>query len=328
MTIYQPGLQDAHGRRFTYLRLSVTEACNFRCNYCLPNGYQKTSETADLSLPEIASVASAFAACGTRKVRVTGGEPSLRKDLPAILETLASTDGIEQIALTTNGYRLEHQLDDWISAGLSRLNLSIDSLDSSRFAEITGHDKLGSLLRGLERALVLGLKVKVNAVLLRGFNYAELARFLDWVKHTPISLRFIELMQTGDNRTFFSEHHVNGQEIALRLADMGWSEQQRSIHDGPAREFAHPDYQGRVGLIMPYSSDFCASCNRLRVSSSGRLHLCLFGTQGHDLRPLLQPDRQSELIDELHRLLELKEPTHYLQQGHTGATRHFAMLGG
>ena len=328
MTLQEPQLSDAFGRHFGYLRLSVTDQCNFRCNYCLPDGYQGSGKTAFLSLDEIRSAVAAFAAAGTRKVRITGGEPSLRRDLPEIIRVVAGTPGIQTIALTTNGYRLERSIDEWVAAGLTHLNLSIDSLDPAQFATITGHDCLPSLLRGLDQALELGLRVKVNAVLLRGFNLDQLHGFLDWVRHKPVSMRFIELMQTGDNQVFFAENHVSGEQIRNLLLEQGWLPRLKETNAGPAQEFCHSDYQGQIGLIMPYSRDFCASCNRLRLSSVGKLHLCLFGEQGYDIRELLTPERAADLQAALPRLLGEKRESHYLHQGQTGATRHLAMLGG
>lgn len=328
MTLPEPQLSDTFGRRFGYLRLSVTDQCNFRCNYCLPDGYQGAEKPVYLSLDEIRCAVAAFAALGTRKVRITGGEPSLRKDLPDIIRIVAQTPGIDQVAITTNGYRLLQAVQNWADAGLTHLNLSIDSLDPAQFADITGHDRLPYLLQGLEKALALGLKVKVNAVLLRGFNRHQLQDFLDWIRHTAVSLRFIELMQTGDNQVFFAEHHVSGEEIRQQLLQQGWQPRLKEVNAGPALEFQHPDYQGRIGLIMPYSPDFCASCNRLRLSSTGKLHLCLFGEQGYDVRNLLNTGQAEPLQQRLLHLLGEKRESHSLHQGTTGATRHLAMLGG
>jgi len=322
-------LTDDHGRRFTYLRLSVTDVCNFRCNYCLPDGYQGGDRQGFLSLEEIRRIAGAFAAMGTRKIRITGGEPSLRKDLPQIIRTLKQTPGIETVALTSNGYRLTQQIRDWAEAGLDQLNVSIDSLDPQQFAAITGHDKLQDILRGIEMARELGLKqIKVNAVLLKSWNMNGFQRFFDWLKDTPVTLRFIELMQTGDNTEFFNANHVSGEAVKQDLLAAGWQQKARAPHDGPAQEFTHPDYAGSIGLIMPYSKDFCSSCNRLRITAQGKLHLCLFGDEGYELRPLLSEDNNEALQQQIRDLLHNKKATHYLESGHTGATRHFAMLGG
>lgn len=321
-------LIDRYGRRFRYLRLSITDVCNFRCNYCLPEGYQCDSDRDFLAVNEIQTLVQAFAGLGTRKIRVTGGEPSLRKDLTDIIALCANTQGIDEVALTTNGFKLQSKVQSWQQAGLTSLNVSIDSLDSRQFAAITGHDKLREILTGLEQATALGLKVKVNAVLLKPYGDGQLHGFLQWLKTTPLTLRFIELMQTGDNQRFFNDNHVSGQPIKQQLLAQGWQSVVRPNTAGPAEEFWHPDYAGRIGLIMPYSKDFCASCNRLRVSALGKLHLCLFAEQGLDIRPLMQAGDVAALQQRLRDLLGQKDASHWLDKGYTGATRHLAMLGG
>lgn len=320
-------LHDNHGRQFSYLRLSITDVCNFRCHYCLPNGYQGDGEPEPLSLAEIDQIVQAFAATGTRKVRITGGEPVLRRDLVEILRQVKRTQGIESVALTTNGYKLLEHIDAWHEQGLDQLNVSIDSLDPRAFQAITGHDRLQQILAGIERGLQLGLAIKVNAVLLAD-QPQQLSEFLHWVKRTPVTLRFIELMETGDQPDYFARHHVSGESIKQQLLQQGWQLLARGPHAGPAQEFAHPDYQGNIGLIMPYSRHFCSSCNRLRISAAGKLHLCLFGEHGHDLRPLMRPEHQLELQQRLRELLQLKAASHDLHQGNTGAIKHFAMIGG
>lgn len=320
-------LEDKFGRRFHYLRLSITDVCNFRCTYCLPDGYQG-SDRSFLSMPEIDTVAKAFAGLGTSKIRITGGEPSLRKDLPQIIEKCASVDGIKHVAMTTNAFKLEKDIDSYHQAGLNSLNISIDSFDPHMFSSITGHDKLDSILRGIEKALSFGIKVKINAVLMRQYNGNEMSRFLKWIKDKPVTLRFIELMQTGENATFFGQNHISGEPIKKQLLDDGWGQIIRDKAAGPAQEFQHPDYEGKIGLIMPYSKDFCSSCNRLRISSTGKLHLCLFADQGIDLRPYMKNANPLELQEALISNLSNKTATHYLQDGYTGATKHLAMLGG
>jgi len=320
-------LQDNFGRRFSYLRLSVTDVCNYRCNYCLPDGYQCSSSPQELSVDEIHQVATLFAGLGTRKIRITGGEPSVRKDLPDIIRTVASVPGIDDIAITTNGWKLPTHLPQWLDAGLTRLNVSIDSLDPRQFAAITGHNRLQDLLNGLTLAHQSGLsQIKVNAVLMNDHNADQFPHFLEWLRTTPVTLRFIELMQTGDNQGFFERNHISGNDLRNRLILEGWQPVVRQRHDGPAQELWHPDYVGRIGLIMPYSKDFCSSCNRLRVSSTGQLHLCLFGEEGYDLRPLLsQPEAAATFIREA---LGDKKATHYLHSGNSGSTAHFAQIGG
>ena len=321
-------LTDTYGRRFEYLRLSITDVCNFKCGYCLPDGYQCDSDRNFLTVDEIKNVATAFGTLGTSKIRITGGEPSLRKDLPEIIAACAATQGIEQVAITTNGYKLPQRVEDWHRAGLSSVNVSIDSLDARMFSAITGHDKLDTILAGIDKALTLGLKVKVNAVLLRQFNGAQLPTFLNWIKSTPVTLRFIELMQTGDNKQYFEDNHVSGLSVKQSLLEQGWGQVLREKTAGPAQEFSHPQYAGRLGLIMPYSKDFCATCNRLRISSTGKLHLCLFAEQGIDLREMITANDQQNLQSSLVALLSDKDASHWLQDGFTGATKHLAMLGG
>ena len=322
-------LEDSFGRRFSYLRLSITDVCNFKCNYCLPDGYQSHESTAPLSIKEIQNLICAFAQLGTKKIRITGGEPSVRKDLTQIIRIAKNTKGIEQVAITTNGYKLRQQIDNWVSAGLTRLNISIDSLDPRQFHAITGHNRLEDLLRGVEKAHSLGInQIKINSVLMKQHNADQLPAFLNWLKTAPVTLRFIELMQTGNNQTFFRENHIAGSSIKESLLNQGWQPVIRKTHDGPAQEFWHSDYQGKIGLIMPYSKDFCNSCNRLRVSAQGDLHLCLFGEKGHSLRHLLSNPDTQELRQRIQELVLGKKATHDLHQGNTGATSHFAMLGG
>lgn len=323
-------LVDAFGRRFPYLRLSLTEVCNYRCSYCLPNGYAADGRPRFLEQDEIARLLRAFAGLGMRKVRLTGGEPSVRKDLPLIIETAAATPGIEKIALTTNGWKLPDTVDAWKAAGLTALNVSLDSLDAKRFHAITGHNLFDKVFQGVERALTLGFdSVKLNAVLMRGVNDDELPAWLQYLRERDTAIRFIELMQTGDNADFFKQHHVRAEALEQQLLEAGWTLRERAPDAGPAREYTHPDYRGRIGIIAPYSRDFCTGCNRLRVTARGDLRLCLFGNFGIPLRPLLQSDAtRDELAARIATQLGLKAAGHGLHQGDTGLTPHLASIGG
>ena len=323
-------LLDRFGRVFPYLRLSITEACNFRCQYCLPNGFQKPCDMNYLTLSEITNLVKAFAQLGTKKIRLTGGEPTIRNDLIEIIGAIRNIENIETIALTTNGYKLEHQAQSLIDAGLDAINVSIDSLSEHKFKEITGHDKLQSILNGLfEVASAKRIKIKTNSVLLKGFNDDELPNILRMVKNNNIAMRFIELMRTGDNKDYFEKHHISTDLMSKKVEEIGFKRTSRDSVAGPACEYAHEDYKGRIGIIAPYSKDFCASCNRLRISARGVLKLCLFGDGGLDLRPYLQSENQ---IDELKLLilktLKFKLPTHNLAGGYTGSTKHLAQIGG
>ena len=323
-------LIDNHQRQFHYLRLSITDVCNFKCNYCLPDGYQCDSERTFLDLEEIRLLVTSFAELGVSKVRITGGEPALRRDLKDIIATIKAIPGISNVALTTNGFNLEQNIESWVHAGLDALNVSIDSLNPEAFRIITGSNRHQSILRGIDKALALGVpKVKVNTVLMREYNLDQLSSFLDWLMHKPVSLRLIELMQTGDNKDFFAKQHVKAEQIKADIEKQGWVPIVRSKDAGPAQEFCHPGFAGKIGFITPYSKDFCISCNRLRVSALGNLHKCLFAEEGQNLRHLLVSEQQKpELKLWLQEQLQTKEISHYLAEQQVGATKHLAMLGG
>lgn len=324
-------LVDAFQRTYYYLRLSITDQCNFRCNYCLPDGYQpEANKPSFLTLSEITRVARAFANMGTEKIRLTGGEPTLRKDFLAIVESVASIEGIRQVALTTNGYRMAKDVADWKRVGITSVNVSVDSLDPKMFHKITGINKFDDVMRGIDRAFDVGYsKVKINSVLMKDYNDHEFNQFLAWVKHRPIQMRFIELMQTGEMDQFFQRHHLSDEILAKKLLAQGWQLQQKAVTDGPAKVFKHPDYLGEIGLIMPYEKNFCASCNRLRVSAKGKLHLCLFGEEGIELRDLLQSDSQQAILQaRIFATLQGKREHHYLHQGDSGVRAHLASIGG
>ncbi len=324
-------LEDSHGRTFSYLRLSVTDVCNFRCAYCLPHGYEKpSSKLPELSISEMECLVRAFVSLGVWKVRLTGGEPTVRRDIVDIVRTVAGTPGVRAVGLTTNGYRIRPLLPPLRDAGLTHLNVSIDTLDPVDFRTITGRDRLAEIRSAVEEALEIGMpSVKVNAVLLKSYTWTTLSAFTDWVFSTPISVRFIELMQTGDNGKYFRHEHLSSVKIADFLESHGWLGQERAAGDGPAVEFRHPNYQGRIGLIAPYSPRFCASCNRLRVTCQGELRLCLFGEKNFSLRPwLASPQQHDELIEVVRNLVRVKPQAHFLHEGKYGNTNYLAAIGG
>ena len=323
-------LVDRFGRSFPYLRLSLTEACNYRCSYCLPDGYHADGRPTFLVPGEIRRLVRAFAALGMVKIRLTGGEPSVRRDLLEIIGTVAAVPGIRRIAITTNGTLLPRHVGAWREAGLTALNVSLDTLDPVRFRDLTGHDRFAEVTEGVEMALGLGFdSVKLNAVLLRGRNDDELPAWFDYLRGRDVAIRFIELMRTGDNRAFFERHHLRAETLEAQLVDAGWTLRPRAPDAGPAREYGHPDYRGRVGIIAPYSKDFCAGCNRLRVTARGDLRLCLFGDFGIGLRELLQSDDDFDaLVARISTQLGLKAAGHGLHQGETGLTPHLASIGG
>lgn len=328
-----PQLIDPDGRTMSYLRLSITDVCNFRCQYCLPDGYNGAAhkEKQFLGLDEIRRLLTACAGLGMKKLRLTGGEPTVRADFPDIAAMAAAIPGIRKRAFSTNGYRLYKHAAEWRSAGLNAVNVSVDSLDPAIFRRLTGHDRLHEVLAGVEAAVAAGFEeVKINAVLLRGVNDLRIDDFLEWVRDRPVSVRFIELMQTGENFFYFRRHHVAADSLKQKLLKDGWQLQARRDETaGPALEYRHPRYRGTVGVIAPYARDFCRGCNRLRVTARGELRLCLFGDQGAPLRDLLRhDDQQPQLRQRIVELLRLKRSSHFLAMGNTGATMHLASVGG
>lgn len=323
-------LEDRFGRQFPYLRLSVTDVCNFSCSYCLPDGYKKSGPELFMNVDEIRRLVTAFAGMGTWKIRLTGGEPTVRPDFVEIARAVAAVPGIRRLAMTTNGYKLPERALDYYQAGVRAINISIDSLRPSVFKEITGHDRLEEILDGMRICTKAGFDaIKINTVLLKGMNDCELDDFISFAEKNPVSLRFIELMRTGNNTDYFKAHHLSGSVVREKLAARGWSLQPREDGAGPADVYEKAGYRGTIGLIAPYSKDFCKTCNRLRISARGQLQLCLFGEGGYNLRPLLQQDAQmEELQGQVMNLLRIKKETHFLHEGLTGATPHLASIGG
>ena len=326
-------LTDSFGRTFPYIRLSITDVCNFKCGYCLPNGYFKQeNKPGFLTLDEISNLVSALSELGVSKIRLTGGEPTVRKDFFDILKNIKSKGKINNLVMTTNGYKLNQIADQLIKDGINGINISIDSLDRNKFKEITGHDRLPQILEGIKILQDKGFaNIKVNAVLLKNINDSE-ADFDSWeqfVKENAIDFRYIELMQTGDSLEYFRKYHVGASVFKNYLIKKNWNEVARVADAGPSINFVHSNYKGKFGIIAPYSKDFCKTCNRLRITAKGELRLCLFGNTGTDLRPLLQsPDQKNELKILILKQLNFKKESHYLELGETGLTKNLSTTGG
>jgi cyclic pyranopterin phosphate synthase len=272
----------------------------------------------------------AFSELGVQKIRLTGGEPAIRKDLHEIMNMIHIQKNIKQLALTTNGYGLKKNIHLWEKSGLTHLNISVDSLDPNIFHSLTGHHRLKEILNAIDDALSLSFKrVKINAVLLKNINHHQFKEYADYIKNRPLSIRFIELMQTGENYNYFKKYHVSAQKLKEYLITHGWSSKKKEKIAGPAIEYSHPDHQGTFGIIAPYSKDFCDHCNRLRVSSTGSLHLCLFGDRGYNLRLLLQDASQlNELKKVILETLSYKKKEHFLHDHNTGMTQNLSFIGG
>lgn len=325
-------LVDNFHRQLSYLRLSITDFCNFRCDYCLPDGYTANAGKRpdnELSVSEIDVLIQAFAKLGTTKVRLTGGEPSIRQDLPRIIELAKQTQGIQTVAVSSNGYRLAKHLSDWQTSGLNQLNISIDSFDPTVFKQITGFDILPTLLKDIDTLLATtDIKLKLNGILMADTAFDNLQSVLSFVKNRPVTYRFIEFMQTSDNKALFFAQHSSGQRIKDFLLQNGWQSQHRASDAGPAIEYRHADYVGGIGLIEPYAPQFCDSCNRLRVSSQGKVHLCLFDNGSYDVRAFLANGDVDGLVHALQSLMPIKPEHHLLKQNDSGIMANLSMIGG
>ena len=327
-------LKDSFGRKFPYIRLSISDVCNFKCGYCLPDGYKidKSDNRSFLNIEEIGRLAKALSELGVSKIRLTGGEPTVRKDFLEIIKIIKENSGIKKTVMTTNGYRLDKIANDIKNSGLDGINISIDSLNAKTFKKITGHDRLEEILRGIKNLQKLNFKnIKINAVLLKGVNDSE-KDFDDWaefLKNNEIDFRYIELMQTGDNIDYFNDYHVPAKKFTDYLNNNNWIIQTFGKDAGPSKNYLNPKFKGKFGVIAPYSKDFCKSCNRLRITAKGDLRLCLFGNTGINIRHLMQKDSQiEELKDLILKQLNFKKESHYLEIGDTGLTKNLSTTGG
>ena len=327
-------LKDSFGRKFPYIRLSISDVCNFKCGYCLPDGYKidKSDNRTFLNIEEIGRLAKALSELGVSKIRLTGGEPTVRKDFFEIVKIIKENSGIKKTVITTNGYKLDKIANDIKNSGLDGINISIDSLNPNIFKEITGHDRLVEILRGIKELQKLNFKnIKINAVLLKGVNDSEndFNEWAEFIKNNEVDFRFIELMQTGDNLDYFNKYHVPAKKFTDYLNNNNWVIQTFGKDAGPSKNYLNPKFRGKFGVIAPYSKDFCKSCNRLRITAKGDLRLCLFGNTGINIRHLMQKDSQiNELKDLILKQLNFKKESHYLEIGETGLTKNLSTTGG
>jgi len=322
-------LSDAFDRRLHYLRFSLTEACNLSCAYCLPDGFPEwLRHKATLNLNAIKNILTAFRSLGFRKVRFTGGEPTVHKKCIDAIK-IARDLGFESIALTTNGLLIKN-LNDWRAAGLSLLNVSLDSLDDDEFFKLTKNRGAKIVSDLVEEACASGLEVKSNAVLLRSINGNETSinKMIDWAIARPMTLRFIELMNTGLNSSFAKEERVLGKEIEPYLLRRGFSLDRPAPNKisvaGPSTDYFSASYPGKIGLINPMSCNFCDRCNRLRITARGALKMCLFGNQDIPL-DTASPENIASAI---RASIGTKPERHHLESGDSGNVSTFRTVGG
>jgi GTP 3',8-cyclase len=292
-------LEDGHGRRIEDLRLSVTDRCNFRCQYCMPAEGLPWIERAEiLTFDEIERLVRVFVSLGIADVRLTGGEPLVRRRFPALVRRLAAIDGLADLSLTTNGYLLERDAPALVEAGIQRVNVSIDSLQRDRFFQITRRDALPRVMRGL-RAIGRYPEVhpvKVNAVAMRGFTEEEALGFAEFARSTDFQVRFIEFMPLDGDRAWTPDSVLTGEELRGMIHRTHPLQELPREPSATARVFRFVDGKGEIGFINPVSEPFCADCNRIRLTADGNLRTCLFSMQETDLRdPLRQGASDGEL---------------------------------
>jgi cyclic pyranopterin phosphate synthase len=328
--IGKPQLTDRFGRRIEYVRLSVADKCNLRCFYCIPEGYSAFERPEHwLTVDELERVMTAFAALGVERVRITGGEPLVRRELPEITQRLAAIEGINDLSLSTNASLLGKMAEPLASAGISRINVSLDSLRAERFRRITGGD-IEPVLQGLAAASKAGFSpVKINMVVMKGINDDEIIDMVDFCIEHGFTLRFIETMPVGATGTRASEHYLDLDEVRRTLLTRYQLLPGFMPGGGPARYYQVSGTELRIGFITPISRHFCESCNRVRLSVDGTLYLCLGQEHKLELRPALRAGAtQDELQQLIREGIELKPERHSFREQPGQIVRLMNMTGG
>ena len=326
-------LVDSWGREIHSLRVSVTDRCNFRCRYCMPaEGLEWLERDALLNFEEIARLVRVLAAMGVDEVRLTGGEPLVRRELPTLVRMLAATPGVHDLSLTTNGVLLDRFAGPLVDAGLRRLNVSLDSLSHVRFAEITRRDALDRVLAGLEEAERYPelRPIKVNCVAMRGFTEEEVPALAELARRKPYVVRFIEFMPLDADQSWRGDDVLTGAEIRALIEERWPLVEIAAKASSTARRFRFADGAGEIGFVSPVSEPFCSSCDRIRLTADGHLRTCLFSRREWDLRT---PLRDGASDDELARLLRFavrhKELKHRINEpGFVRASRSMSQIGG
>ena len=320
---------DSTRREIHYLRLSVTDLCNLRCRYCMPDGVEKLEREAVLTYEEFLRLAALFAQCGIDTVRVTGGEPLVRKNVAQLVAGLKDIPGIRKVTMTTNGILLAHQLPALLAAGLDSVNISLDTLRPEVFRQITARDEFAAVQAGLQAALESGIPVKLNCVPQAGVNEGELEDLAALAENRPLQVRFIEMMPIGYGAAMPC---ISGPEMRQRFARR-WPELQplteAAFGDGPAVYYTVPGWQGSIGFIAAVHGKFCASCNRVRLTSQGFLRPCLASEAGCDLRALLRSGADdTQLLAAIRETIWAKPREHHFEDSSMPATRGMYRIGG
>ena len=310
----RPKLIDGMGRTIVNLRISVTDRCNFRCTYCMPADNVEFMDRSNLlSFEEIQRVAQIVSRMGINRLRLTGGEPLMRKNLPVLIKMLNEVDGIDDIAMTTNAYFLKDQAQSLKDAGLKRLNVSLDALDPKKFRDVNRRDCLQSVLDGLDTARKVGFKsIKINAVAVRNFSETEIMSLIEMGRSDGFEIRFIEFMPLDSDKVWERDKVLFGHEIVNMIKEnYELVPIDNSLEIGPASEYNFADGKGKIGIITAVSNPFCDHCNRIRMTADGKLRTCLFSTEETNLKELIRSGATDKtIIETLKQAVLVKEPGH------------------
>jgi cyclic pyranopterin phosphate synthase len=326
-------LRDGHGRLIGDLRVSVTDRCNFRCQYCMPAEGLPWLERAEiLSFEEITRIVGLCADMGVHDVRLTGGEPLVRRGFPSLAEMLSQTPGVDDLSVTTNGFLLERDAEALVSAGINRFNVSVDSLQQDRFFQLTRRDALPQVLRGLEAlaSFPQAHPIKINAVAIRDFTEEEVIPFAEFARRTPYEVRFIEFMPLDADHAWTPEQVLTGAEIRDAIDAVYPLEPMPREPHATARVYRFADGEGKIGFINPVSEPFCGDCNRIRLTADGRLRTCLFSLNETDLRePIRAGADDFELARIIREAVWRKELKHHVgEPGFIQPARSMSAIGG
>jgi cyclic pyranopterin phosphate synthase len=327
-------LVDAFNRRISYLRLSVTDRCDLRCTYCMPEKMQFLPRKEVLSLEELHKLALAFIDRGITKIRLTGGEPLVRRDVIELVHALGRKlgDGLEELTLTTNGTQLAQFAGDLAAAGVKRINVSLDTMDAALFQQLSRRDRLGQVLQGIAAAREAGLQVKLNTVALKGLNEGEIPFLVEWAHAHGHAITLIEVMPLGEVEGERVDHYLPLTAVRDALEQRWTLIDSDHRSGGPARYVDVAETGGRLGFITPLTNNFCASCNRIRVTATGQLYACLGGAEKVDLRAALRSDEpDANLAMALDEAMRIKPERHHfrIERGLEPAQpRHMSLTGG
>lgn len=331
----RPPLVDGFQRTISYLRLSVTDRCDLRCTYCMPEAMTFLPRKDVLSLEELYDLSLGFIARGVTKIRITGGEPLVRRDIGDLFTALGRHlgSGLEELTLTTNGTQLAKHVGGLARAGVRRVNVSLDTLDEERFEELSRRDRLSAVLEGIAAAKEAGLKVKLNTVALKGINEDEIGDLIAWAHGQGHDVTLIEVMPLGEVDGDRIDHYLPLTEVRARLEERWILRDTDHSTGGPARYVEVAETGGRLGFITPLTSNFCAGCNRLRVTATGQLYPCLGGGERVDLRAALRSDDPAERLEAaLNEAMRIKPERHHFDISEAGQEphlpRHMSMTGG